>query len=393
MTIPLFGEGTWYGREDCDLDAFHSLIERPVDADDYPHCDSIEEGAVVYGEKSPADDRRRWQSAELQAELARALSLGPGVVLVRRAFDPAVIDRVSDIYFSLIDQQKLNEGSSGDHFGTEGSNDRLWSALEKLALASPDAFCDYYRNVVVEAVSLAWLGPQYQIISEINCVNPGSPAQVGHRDYHVGNMNFSEAAAFPIPAHRLSAALTLQVAVAHTDMPTETGPTQYLPNSHQFGPGFLAVNLPGFQEYFEANWRRVPLCRGDALIFNPAVVHAAGANSTTDVRRLANLLQISSAFGRPIATVHSAGILQAIYPILRARWANEREAMETVVTAAADGYPFPTNMDRDRPSFDSRTPESQAGLVRRALAESWEASRLGTALAELRERRRSSLDA
>lgn len=393
MTIPLFGEGTWYRREDCDLEAFHSLIEQPIDVDDYPHCDCIEEGAVVYGERSPADNRRLWQSAELQAELGRALSLGPGVVVVRRAFDPAVIDRVSDIYFRLIDQQKLNKGSSGDHFGTEGSNDRLWSALEKLALASPDTFCDYYKNVVVEAVSLAWLGPKYQIISEINCVNPGSSAQVGHRDYHLGLLNFGEAAAFPIAAHRLSAGLTLQVAVAHTDMPTETGPTQYLPHSHQFGPGFLAVNLPGFQAYFEAKCRQVALCRGDALVFNPAVVHAAGENATTDVRRLANLLQISSAFGRPVATVHRAGVLQAIYPILRSRWANEREAMETVVAAAADGYPFPTNMDRDRPGYHSRTPQSQADLVRLALAESWEISRLSTAIAELRERRRSSLDA
>lgn len=393
MMIPLFGEGTWYRREDCDLEAFHSLVEQRIDAEDYPHCDCVEQGAVVYGEKSPADNRRLWQSAELQAELSRALSLGPGVVVVRRAFDPAVIDRVSEIYLRLIDQQKLNDGSSGDHFGTEGSNDRLWSALEKLALADPDTFCDYYENVVVEAVSLAWLGPKYQIISEVNCVNPGSLAQVGHRDYHLGLLDLTEAAAFPMAAHRLSAGLTLQVAVVHTDMPAQTGPTQYLPHSHQFGPGFLAVNLPEFQAYFEDKCRQAALRRGDALVFNPAVVHGAGANSTTDVRRLANLLQVSSAFGRPVATVHRAGVLQAIYPALRARWADEREAMETVVAAAADGYPFPTNMDRDRPVFHSRTPESQADLVRRALAESWEVSQLGLALAELRERRRSSLDA
>jgi ectoine hydroxylase-related dioxygenase (phytanoyl-CoA dioxygenase family) len=391
--IPLFGEGAWYRKEDCDLDAFRALVEQPIDMDDYPHCDCIEEGAVVYGERTPADNRRLWQSPELQAELGRALSLGPGVVVVRRAFDPAVIDRVSDIYFRLIDEEKLNAESSGDHFGTEGSNDRLWSALEKLALTSPDSFCDYYRNVVVEAVSLAWLGPQYQIISEINCVNPGSPAQVGHRDYHLGLPNFSQAAAFPIPAHRLSAALTLQVAIAHTDMPNETGPTLYLPHSHQFGPGFLAMNLPGFQAYFEAKCRQVALARGDVLVFNPAVMHAAGANSTPDVRRLIDLLQISSAFGRPVATVHRAGVLKAIYPTLRRRWADEREAMETVVAAAAEGYPFPTNMERDRPGFHSRTPQSQADLVRRALAESWEISRLSSAVAELRERRRSSLDA
>jgi Phytanoyl-CoA dioxygenase (PhyH) len=106
-------------------------------------------------------------------------------------------------------------------------------------------------------------------------------------------------------------------------MPLETGPTMYLPHSHKFGPGFLAMDLPEFQEFFVANRRQIAFRKGDVLVFNPAVMHAAGANSTNDVRRLANLLQISSAFGRPIATVARGRILQAIYPILRERRATD----------------------------------------------------------------------
>ena len=113
----------------------------------------------------------------------------------------------------------------------------------------------------------------------------------------------SAAARYPAQVHRLSPALTLQGAVAHCDMPIETGPTLYLPYSHQYEPGYLAFHLPEFTEYFERNYTQLPLEKGDAAFFNPALFHGAGTNVSTDVRRMANLLQISSPFGRAMETV------------------------------------------------------------------------------------------
>lgn len=392
MNIPLYDDSAWFSESDCDLEALRALVEQPVAPSEYPHADGVVDGAVVYGEKHDLGSPELCRSARVKAELGRALSLGPGVVVVRGAFDHAVIDRASDVFFTLIDREKQEEGHSGDHFGAPGANDRLWSALEKLALTAPDVFFDYYSNEVVALVSLAWLGPHYQIVSEINCVNPGSPAQTGHRDYHLGMYDLGGASAFPVPVHRFSSALTLQVAVVHTDMPTATGPTMYLPHSQKFEPGFLAVNLPEFQDYFASHRKQIPLEKGDVLIFNPAVVHAAGANTTDDERRLANLLQISSAFGRPVASVHRASILRAIYPSLQKGRVSDLGSTETVIAAAADGYSFPTNMDLDRPGFTSRVSESQADLTRRALSEGWTIDAFEAALREQRVRRLSSLD-
>jgi ectoine hydroxylase-related dioxygenase (phytanoyl-CoA dioxygenase family) len=389
---PLFGEQVWYEKADCNLDDLRTIVENRIDPAEYPHCDMVEEGAIVYGDGSPLRRGPLARTTDLKAEIARALSLGPGVVVVRGAFENAVIDRASDVYFSLIDRQKQAKVDAGDHFGAPGSNDRLWSALEKLALTEPEVFCDYYRNEVVALVASAWLGPNYQVVSEINCVNPGSPSQVGHRDYHLGNFDLARAAAYPIAAHLFTPALTLQVAVAHTDMPLETGPTMFLPHSHKFGPGFLAMDLPEFQEFFTANRRQIALRKGDVLIFNPAVMHAAGANSTNDVRRLANLLQISSAFSRPYATVSRGRILQAIYPVLRERYATDPSSTDTVIAAAADGYPYPTNMDLDPPTLNARVPESQADLARRGLAEAWSTDVFVAAVEEQVHRRRSSFE-
>src|SRR5699024_12588916 len=81
-------------------------------------------------------------------------------------------------------------------------------------------------------------------------------------------------------------------------MPVESGPTLYLPYSQQYEPGFLAVVREEFQRYFTENHVQLPLAAGDAVFFNPALFHAAGSNRSADIRRMANLLQISSAFGR-----------------------------------------------------------------------------------------------
>ena len=155
-------------------------------------------------------------------------------------------------------------------------------------------------------------------------------------------------------------------------MPVETGPTMYLPHSQKYGPGYLAFHRPEFTAYFDANRVQLPLRQGDVVFFNPALFHAAGTNRSTDVRRMANLLQISSAFGRAMESVDRVAMCQALYPVLRGsrdRW--EANALANVVAAAAEGYAFPTNLDRDQP-VDGLAPPTQAELLHRALAENWD---------------------
>ena len=54
------------------------------------------------------------------------------------------------------------------------------------------------------------------------------------------------------------------------------------------------------------------------MFFNPALFHAAGANRTADVNRMANLLQVSSAFGRAMEAVDRSAMSVAVFPALRA---------------------------------------------------------------------------
>src|SRR5436190_2186239 len=282
-----------------------------------------------------------------------------GIVVFTGAFgDLSVVDRATEQFEAIIAGQRAAGGAAGDHFAESGQNDRIWNALEKLALRAPDVFAAYYANDVVATVCHAWLGPGYQVTSQVNVVNPGGAAQTIHRDYHLGFQPGSQAARFPAHVPRLSPALTLQGAVAHSDMPVETGPTMYLPNSQKYLPGYLAGGRPEFRDYFQRSHVQLPLGKGDAAFFNPALFHAAGANRTTGISRMANLLQVSSAFGRAMEAVDRCRMSAALFPALQAMLAaGATPAMiANVIAACAEGYSFPTNLDLYHPIGRRREP-------------------------------------
>jgi ectoine hydroxylase-related dioxygenase (phytanoyl-CoA dioxygenase family) len=371
-----------FTEADCDLEAFVELIDQRTDVADYPHAAEVVQDVLVYDaatlRRVASDDAGR---ETVQAELVRAFTDGPGVVAFRGAFsDTAVVDRATAAFEEIIAAERASDAGGNDHFGS-GANDRVWNALEKLAVRDPGTFVDYYGNDLLALVSTAWLGPAYQVTSQVNVVRPGGQAQDPHRDYHLGFLSNATAARYPAHVHLLSPVLTLQGAVAHSDMPVESGPTMYLPYSHQYAPGYLAWRLPQFREHFLRSYVQLPLAKGDAAFFNPALFHGAGTNVSADVQRMANLLQVSSAFGRAMETVDRSKVVRAVYPVLRARRAAgvDAAALANAVAASAEGYPFPTNLDLDA-NVNGLTPLSQAEIVTRALADDVEPEALAESL-------------
>ena len=390
-TAGLNAGAQWFHAEDCRLEDFIRTVSTETRREDYPFASAVERKVLIYG----ADVRQRAEDPavrrDIQAELVRALTDGPGIVVFKGAFaDSAVVDRATAAFNRLIEAQKAAGTAAGDHFAPPGANDRVWGALDKLALADPEVFTEYYANDILALVSEAWLGPNYQVTSQVNVVNPGGAAQTAHRDYHLGFMGLEEAQTYPAHIHLLSPALTLQGAVAHCDMPVESGPTLYLPHSHKYPPGYVAFHRPEFTEYFEQNYVQLPLEKGDAAFFNPALFHGAGHNRSADIRRMANLLQVSSAFGRAMETVDRTAMSKALYPVLqlqRTAGAPER-SVRNVVAASAEGYAFPTNLDRDQP-IGGIAPESQAQLVLRALATGMDQAAFEAELDAQQQRRRT----
>ena len=363
----------YYSADACDLGEFTKIISQTTDKADVPHASAVEKNIPIYdmGTLRPAlEDAAQRQN--LMAEWAQVLLHGAGIVALKGAYaDTSVLDEATDIYENIIAEEKEGPAGGGDHFAAAGANDRIWNSLQKLCEKSPDVFLRYFANAPIAAICEAWLGPNYQMTAQVNLVHPGGAAQQAHRDYHLGFQSAGQTATYPAHVHDLSPVLTLQGAVAHCDMSVESGPTKLLPFSQTYRSGYAAWRRDDFRAVFEESYVQLPLSKGDAVFFSPALFHAAGANTSTDIHRMANLLQVSSAFGRAMETFDRNKMCNLVYgPLGQLVKADALTPLEVsaAIAATAEGYSFPTNLDTDPPKA-GLAPETQAAYLARALKE------------------------
>lgn len=375
----------YFEADDCDLTDFITITSATLTSELVPQATAIEANIPLYDMRSlgaelkETDTRRR-----LMAEWNLVLRELSGVLVLKNAYqDTAWIDAATDIFNRIIAAEKDTKGGGADHFAAAGTNDRIWNALQKLCAAAPEVFAHYFSNLAVNAVCEAWLGPNYQMTAQVNVVRPGAAAQEAHRDYHLGFQTDEASRLYPAQVHLLSPYLTLQGGIAHCDMPLESGPTKFLPFSQRYAAGYAAWRRADFRAHFEAHCVQLPLAKGDALFFNPALFHGAGANTSSDLQRMANLLQISSAFGRAMETIDRRGMCEELYPVLLDLQDSGKlspAGIHAVIAAAGEGYSFPTNLDLDPPD-NGLAPETQQALFHRALAGRWSADDFKEALA------------
>lgn len=386
-------EPVWIDHESCCIDEFALAVDVETSAESVPLADEIVSKIPAYeSERVEAALEDTSKIRAYMAEWARVLKDGAGIVAFRKAYaDLDLIDRVTDVLNEIIEEEEATSAGSGDHFAAAGANSRVWNAHEKLCMANPELFARYNANTIIPLISRSWLGPLFQVTTQVNVVRPGGKAQTCHRDYHMGFQTCRELADYPAHVHPVSAALTLQGAIAHCDMPLESGPTKLLPYSQTYLPGYFATHLPAFRDYFEEHAVQLALAKGDAMFFNPATFHAAGENRTKDIHRIANLMQIGSGYGRSIEIVDRARISKTLYPrllSLKQSGALSAREIDNVVQSTAEGYPFPVNLDIDSP-MSGMAPPSQQDLMRKALKEAWPAQRFAEAIETQAARKRS----
>ena len=361
----------YYFSEDCNLTDFQEIINQALKSDFVPNASEVVSNVPVY---DISRLQKNFQSSDLRAELmsewAWVLRESSGVIVLRNAYqDTSVIDEATKLYEDIISDEKQKNGGGADHFAAAGANDRIWNSLQKLCESSPDVFFRYFANESIQAACEAWLGPNYQMTAQVNLVHPGGNAQQAHRDYHLGFQTAEVSALYPSHVHELSPSLTLQGAIAHCDMPVESGPTKLLPFSQTYLPGYAAWRREDFREVFESQYVQLPLNKGDALFFSPAIFHAAGSNVSSNIHRMANLLQVSSAFGRAMETIDRGKMCVLTYPIAKKHFDDEILSISEIkaaIAATAEGYSFPTNLDTDPPK-GGLAPETQQALFVRAL--------------------------
>ena len=381
----------YLSADDCRLADLIDLVSQKTDLADYPYAERgraerahLRQRAAAEGARRPGGPAGgRGRAGPRPARRARASWCWPARSMTRGSSTGPPRQ-----FEAIIAAQRAAGGAVGDHFAAAGQNDRIWNALEKLALRAPEVFADYYANDLIATVCRAWLGPGYQVTSQVNVVNPGGAAQTAHRDYHLGFRPATQAARFPAHVHRLSPVLTLQGAVAHygharRDRPDAcTCRTRRSTCPATWPGGGRSSGSTSRRTTCSCRWPRATRCSSTRPLF-----HAAGANRTADVRRMANLLQVSSAFGRAMEAVDRTAMSVAVFPALQAMADDGASpaAIANVIAACAEGYAFPTNLDLDQP-VGGLAPPTQADILSRAVAEGWSRQQLETELEHGRPR-------
>ncbi|KAF5243495.1 hypothetical protein FAUST_2851 [Fusarium austroamericanum] len=349
------------------VDAFKSLCSQTATKEDYPLATDIECNVPIYN-LANYSTLTEGQKSAFQDEWYKVLLQGPGVFVTTNLYqDLDLIDKSTAAFYEII--KKEGAKTAGDHFAVAGKNDRIWNSFSKHGLQDPESFFRYFSNPYLDLIFASWLGPGYRITAQVNNVRPGGQPQVSHRDYHLGFMSAENCGRYPRAMQVASQCFTLQGAIAHISMPLESGPTRLLPFSQAFAPGYMAYRLPEFNQFFLENYVSLPLKKGDGLWFNPALFHAAGENKSTDINRLVNLFQISSAFGKPMETVDAVPLIESTWDVLSATYKKHglSEEVEMFISAVGEGYPFPTNLDNNPPRSENMAPDSEQDVIRDSL--------------------------
>ena len=365
---------TFFSDESCNVEEFEKIIKQQIDSNLLHHCSEIIDNIPIYNMKSLrenlSDSNKR---ISLMSEWAYVFSQSSGVLVLKNTYeDCSSIDHATKIYEKIIIEEKEKNIGGSDHYAKPGANDRFWNSLQKLCEKDSFVFAKYFGNEIISAVCESYLGTAYQMTAQVNLVHPGGEAQSPHRDYHLGFQSKESLKNFPSHAHEISNYLTLQGAIAHMDIEIESGPTKILPFSQLYKQGWFAWRHEEFRECFEQNFVQLPLNKGDTIFFSPALFHAAGTNTTKDVERMVNLLQVSSPFGRTMETINRKDMTKKLFPTLSKIFKNKEMKESDIIAsikACAEGYAWPTNLDFDPPS--SKTPETQQSLFIKALKEDW----------------------
>ncbi len=179
--------------------------------------------------------------------------------------------------------------------------------------------------------------------------------------------------------------LTLQGAIAHCDMPIESGPTQLLPYSQLYLPGYLAALLEDFRDYFEAAFRATAAGKGRHDLFQSRVVSRGGDQPDDRTSRASPICFRSApamaARSRSSTARASANACSPCSRKWRRRGGSTAREVEDVIAATGEGYPFPTDLDVDSP-LSGLAPASQQDIMREALKQ-----RLGRGAVFRRHRR------
>ena len=99
---------------------------------------------------------------------------------------------------------------------------------------------------------------------------------------------------------------------------------------------------PESQDYTVQSYVAATLAKCCLLFFNFTLFHAAGQNDTADIKRSADLSQISSVFGTLMESVDALKLVERAWDAMSSTYEmHELSAeLESFISVTAEGHPF-----------------------------------------------------
>ena len=311
------GPTAFLTEDGCDLEAFRALVDRTVNPADYPFAGDVVSNALgLRRRRRPPRRRLARKPPGDDGGVGGGDDRGPRRHRLPQGLHrPRPIEAANAHFWAMIEEQHRSNPARGDHFAKPGANDRVWNALEKLCLADPAAFAAYYGNADHRArqrgVARARLSDHLAAqCRQSGRRGAGSPSRLSH--------------GLPDGARDRALSRACASPVADADA---AGRGRPLRHAARIRTDALPAVLAGLSARLSRGAaRRIPrlfrgaqgpaaAAAGDAVFFNPALFHAAGTNRSTNIRRIANLLQVSSAYGRAMESVDRLKMSLALYPV------------------------------------------------------------------------------
>jgi hypothetical protein len=192
-----------------------------------------------------------------------------GGVIVEGVLSPEMIDRInSDVEPYLEGMDPVRDfGAMPDGGGFMPNTKRLEGLVEKSDAVVELILDDRYQAWVASVLTG---GSEYQYnAGQVIEIGPGEPAQTLHRD----EVTWPQVAGGP---HDIMASCMY----ALTDFTEESGATRVVPGSHRMEPAMDPYSLDVDRDSIPAVMKA-----GSAMFFTGKLIHAGGANRTTDYYR------------------------------------------------------------------------------------------------------------
>ena len=358
---------------------------RPADAtsSDYPHADAVERNVLIYGEKLRAAIGTTSGRTAVQTELMRALTDGPGIVVFKQAFgDLSVVDRATEAFLA---PDRRREGGRRRRRGPLRQARRERPGLGRAGQAGRHRPRGVRRLLRQRRHRAGQRGLARSGLPGHLAGQRGQPRRSGaDRAPRLPPRLHGRRGSRPLPGPRAPA-------VAGAD---PAGRGRALRHAGRDRPD----PLPAVLAPVRARLPRLP----------PARVHRVLRGSTTPSCRWRRATPRSSTPPCSTAPARTSRPTSGGWPTCcrcprrsaarwrpstgsrcagrcsRCCWSSKAAGasdgyLDNVIAASAEGYAFPTNLDRDQP-IDGLAPQTQADLVRQAVAEGWTQAAFESAL-------------